>query len=112
MRVLHTAKLKVEEIDEGRVGYAILSHTWAEEEVTFQDMKGEPLVHKKGFSKLRSSCIQAANDGYEYIWIDTCCIDKSSSAELSEAINSMVQTWMDTAGTYCTRRAREHVLFL
>ena len=31
----------------------------------------------------------ALNDGWDWIWIDTCCIDKRSSAELSEAINSM-----------------------
>lgn len=71
--------------------YAILSHTWGDDEVTFQDMQGELPVYKKGFSKVERSCKQAKSDGLDYIWIDTCCIDKSSSAELSETINSMYQ---------------------
>jgi hypothetical protein len=36
----------------------------------------------------------AASEGYEYLFIDSCCIDKSSSAELSEAINSMFEWYM------------------
>ena len=31
----------------------------------------------------------ARRDGYEHIWIDSTCINKDSSSELSEAINSM-----------------------
>ncbi|PMD45791.1 HET-domain-containing protein [Hyaloscypha variabilis F] len=103
MRLLHTTKLVVEEFVESQsksYRYAILSHTWNEEEVTFQDMQGEVPTYKKGFSKLKSSCIQAKKDGYEYIWIDTCCIDKSSSAELSEAINSMYRWYKEAAICY------------
>ncbi len=102
MRLLHKTKLKVEEFVETDVKsykYAILSHTWGEEEATFQDMQGKLPKHKNGFSKLQNSCIEANKDGYEYIWIDTCCIDKSSSAELSEAINSMYR-WYEEA-TIC-----------
>ncbi|KAF8848189.1 HET-domain-containing protein [Acephala macrosclerotiorum] len=103
MRLLHTTKLIVEEFVESQsksYSYAILSHTWGEEEVTFQDMQGKIPTHKKGFSKLKSSCFQAKKDGYEYIWIDTCCIDKSSSAELSEAINSMYRWYKEAAICY------------
>ncbi|PIL28692.1 hypothetical protein GSI_08736 [Ganoderma sinense ZZ0214-1] len=39
--------------------------------------------------KIRHACRVARENGFRYIWIDSCCIDKSSSAELSEAINSM-----------------------
>ncbi|KAI1798209.1 HET-domain-containing protein [Ganoderma leucocontextum] len=39
--------------------------------------------------KIRMACAVAREHGYRYIWIDSCCIDKSSSTELSEAINSM-----------------------
>ena len=88
MRLLHTTKLKVGEFTKPPK-YATLSHTWGEEEITFQDMQGDLQVQKKGFSKIRGICTQAKKDGFDYIWIDTCCIDKSSSAELSEAINSM-----------------------
>lgn len=103
MRLLHTTKLRIEEFMESQSKpyvYAILSHTWGEEEVTFQDMQGEVPIHKKGFSKLKNSCLQAKKDGYEYIWIDTCCIDKSSSAELSEAINSMYRWYKEAAVCY------------
>jgi hypothetical protein len=35
-----------------------------------------------------------------YLWIDTCCIDKSSSAELSEAINSMYRWYEESNVCY------------
>nr|VWP01208.1 Zn(2)-C6 fungal-type domain-containing protein [Ganoderma boninense] len=37
--------------------------------------------------KIREACAVARANGFRYIWIDSCCIDKSSSSELSEAIN-------------------------
>lgn len=52
---------------------------------------------KQGIEKILNCCNVAMKDGYNYIWIDTCCIDKSSSAELSEAINSMFR-WYREAG--------------
>jgi hypothetical protein len=69
--------------------YAILSHTWGNDEVTFQDLQRGHYEHKLGFTKIRLTCQQAKQDGLSWCWVDTCCIDKSSSAELSEAINSM-----------------------
>jgi len=72
---------------------AILSHTWAEEEVSFQEMQrvnvDDMVRSKKGFDKIRLTCEQAQGDRIDWAWVDTCCIDKTSSAELSEAINSM-----------------------
>ncbi|KAI0871149.1 hypothetical protein GGS24DRAFT_492441 [Hypoxylon argillaceum] len=38
---------------------------------------------------IQCDSLQLQESGYSYVWIDTCCIDKSSSAELTEAINSM-----------------------
>lgn len=71
-------------------GYAILSHTWDAEEVSFQDMQIiETARQLKGFGKIELTCRQAIADGLRWAWVDTCCIDKKSSAELSEAINSM-----------------------
>ena len=70
--------------------YAILSHTWGDDEVSFQDMADlERARKKKGFSKIERTCQLARDRNIEYAWVDTCCIDKSSSAELTEAINSM-----------------------
>ncbi|KAH0523838.1 hypothetical protein TsFJ059_008789 [Trichoderma semiorbis] len=79
--------------------YAILSHTWGEGEVIFQDMdsKNRPAaMRKRGWRKLEDSCRRAAKDGFQYIWIDTCCIDKTSSTELAEAINSMFQWYKES----------------
>ncbi|KAL2066398.1 hypothetical protein VTL71DRAFT_2469 [Oculimacula yallundae] len=112
MRLLHTATLKLEEflasspIDKLGVRripeYAILSHTWGQEELSYQDMTGDRTIaeQKAGFNKVRDSCWQARSNGYEYIWIDTCCIDKTSSAELSEAINSMFKWYKDSSVCY------------
>ncbi|OAG10611.1 HET-domain-containing protein [Paraphaeosphaeria sporulosa] len=73
--------------------YAILSHTWGAEEVSFVEMKKkkyrDQAKAKAGFSKIGGCCARAKKDGYNWAWVDSCCIDKRSSAELSEAINSM-----------------------
>lgn len=72
--------------------YAILSHTWENDEVTFQEFNNLESAQKKaGFAKIEKTCELAAAKGIPYVWVDTCCIDKSSSAELSEAINSMFE---------------------
>lgn len=77
--------------------YAILSHTWHEEEVLFEDLQDiSQATTKAGFTKVLFCCNQARTDGLKYVWIDTCCIDKASSAELSEAINSMYR-WYQNA---------------
>lgn len=82
--------------------YAILSHTWGknEEEVTFRDLTDGTGTTKAGYRKIRFCGEQAAQDGLQYFWVDTCCIDKSSSAELSEAINSMFRWYRDAARCY------------
>ncbi|KAM7197482.1 vegetative incompatibility protein HET-E-1 [Naviculisporaceae sp. PSN 640] len=92
MRLINAVTLEFEEfLDPSSVQYAILSHTWEAEEVTFSDMTNwKPSVKKKaGFIKIRETCRLARQRKLKYVWIDTCCIDKTSSAELSEAINSM-----------------------
>ncbi|KAF9060473.1 heterokaryon incompatibility protein-domain-containing protein, partial [Rhodocollybia butyracea] len=94
MRLLRTTGTDPELVyfaDEKKIPrYAILSHVWGDEEVTFQDMQ-DPSKRKsmKGWSKVVRACKLARSEDWEHIWIDTCCIDKSSSSELSEAINSM-----------------------
>ena len=69
-------------------GYAILSHRWGDGEVSFQDVQtgNAAAAAGPGYRKLREACRVALSHGFRYIWIDTCCIDKTSSAELSEAI--------------------------
>ncbi|GAB1314718.1 hypothetical protein MFIFM68171_04928 [Madurella fahalii] len=91
MRLLNTATLELQECNHDNVPpYAILSHTWGPEEVTFQVWQDrERASQNGGFMKIQNACMQARRDRIGYIWADTCCIDKTSSAELSEAINSM-----------------------
>lgn len=94
MRLLHTQKHTLEKFESGCVPrYAILSHTWGEEEVLFQDINPSLDVakQKKGWPKVAGSCEVARRLGYEYIWIDTLCIDKTNNVELGKAINMMFE---------------------
>ena len=98
MKLLNANSRKLESFAGHRVPpFAILSHTWNQDEVTLQDLTVDPNVEsKKGYAKIRYTCDQAIRDGLDYCWVDTCCIDKTSSAELSEAINSMF-SWYQNA---------------
>ncbi|KAH9203299.1 vegetative incompatibility protein HET-E-1 [Leptodontidium sp. 2 PMI_412] len=80
--------------------YAILSHRWEAGEVTFKDLTDGTSEGKAGYSKIQFCGEQARRDKLEYFWVDTCCIDKSSSAELSEAINSMFRWYQEAARCY------------
>ncbi|KAH6974983.1 heterokaryon incompatibility protein-domain-containing protein [Ilyonectria sp. MPI-CAGE-AT-0026] len=82
--------------------YAILSHTWGAdiEEVSFQDLAEGTGKSKLGYEKIRFCGNQARLDGLLYIWVDTCCIDKSNNTELSEAINSMFHWYHNAAKCY------------
>jgi len=81
--------------------YAILSHTWGPDEVSLYDMQNlESARRRQGFEKIQYTCQQAIRDGWDWAWVDTCCIDKTSSAELSEAINSMHRWYSNSAVCY------------
>ncbi|RSM15850.1 hypothetical protein CDV31_004792 [Fusarium ambrosium] len=103
MRLINTKTLKLEEFNEvNRPPYAILSHTWGDQEVTFEDMQDDSgkYVLKTGYPKILQTCKVARGFNIDYAWVDTCCIDKSSSAELSEAINSMFRWYHDAEICY------------
>lgn len=111
MWLINTSALRLERFeDETKLpDYAILSHTWGEQEVSFEQMntleggldttmrriRGSP-----GYKKIQRACMQARNDELDYAWVDTCCIDKRSSAELSEAINSMFRWYQKASVCY------------
>ena len=82
--------------------YAILSHTWGADtdEVTFKDLEEGTGERKAGYTKIRFCGKQADNDGLEYFWVDTCCINKPNHTELSEAITSMFRWYRDAAKCY------------
>jgi len=96
MRLLNTQTLQLKYfIGDQTPLYVILSHTWGEDEVLFADMQNGTAPQRKGYKKVLETCRQALKDRYLWVWIDTCCIDKSSSAELQEAINSMYQWYAE-----------------
>lgn len=80
--------------------YAILSHTWGEEEISFQDVEVGIARNKAGWRKLEFCVKQAEADGLQYVWIDTCCIDKKNAVELSAAINSMFRWYQKASRCY------------
>ncbi|KAF2823216.1 HET-domain-containing protein, partial [Ophiobolus disseminans] len=101
LRLQNDGPFNLKEFIDGDIPhYAILSHTWdrSSDEVTFQDVHSDAgdWKAKKGYKKLIFLEQQARKDGLDYFWIDTCCINKESSAEHSEAINSMFR-WYQRA---------------
>jgi hypothetical protein len=82
--------------------YAILSHTWEadSEELTFQEMMSGTGKNKIGYKKIQFCGDRAQKDGLEYFWVDSCSIDKTSSAELQEAINSMFRWYQNAVKCY------------
>ena len=120
MRLLHVSTFELEDfVDEECPRYIILSHTWGKEEITYQEILLEETIqqlksaklflseqvinsdqqYKQGCLKIAGCALRAYGEGAEYIWCDTCCIDKTNSTELSEAINSMY-TWYKDQGCY------------
>jgi hypothetical protein len=96
MRLLHTKKLELTEfIGTSVPEYVILSHRWEQDEVQYSDIQAKTANGREGYTKLTGACQQARVDGYDWIWIDTCCIDKTNSVELQEAINAMFEWYKD-----------------
>ncbi|EXM14084.1 Heterokaryon incompatibility [Fusarium oxysporum f. sp. vasinfectum] len=113
MRLLLAKSLLFEEVPSDKVPkYAILSHRWEVEEPSYSDMKTRfahrdtdllgagPLWTERNYRKIYEFGLMASQAGYKYIWVDTCCIDKSSSAELQESINSMYRWYMESDVCY------------
>ena len=97
MRFLNTRTLRFEQVPDSELHleknqYAILSHRWGadEDEVSFEDVQlSADFSNKKGCNKIKEFCTVASSANCRYGWVDTCCINKGNSSELSEAINSM-----------------------
>ena len=107
MWLLRTDFRELKYFDKPPRRYAILSHVWDDDEQTFQDIRQffpaytldlDPLAWAS--PKVRGCCVYAASQGFRWVWIDSCCIDKTSSAELSEAINSMYKWYRDATVCY------------
>ncbi|KAH8751898.1 heterokaryon incompatibility protein-domain-containing protein, partial [Hyaloscypha finlandica] len=98
MRLLNTETLQLQQFDqEPFPPYAILSHRWGDQEIPFQELEAGLGKDRDGYQKITTFCAQARDRGFEWAWVDTCGIDKTSSAELSEAINSMYKWYEQSA---------------
>ena len=97
MRLLHTTKYELHEHRANAIPeYAILSHRWCRDgEITLQMLKTADLLDGSlatpQLEKIRGACKEAARQGLEWVWIDSCCIDKTTSEELARSIRSMFQ---------------------
>jgi hypothetical protein len=102
MRLLnvHTLELKEFVGEETEPAYAILSHTWQDDEVNFAEFASHKIRCGRGYDKIVSLCELACKRGLNFVWIDTCCVDKRSSAELSETINSIFRWYSQAAECY------------
>jgi hypothetical protein len=80
--------------------YAILSHTWGGQEVTFDDLNNNTGSSKDGYEKLKFCAKQAEQDGLRYFWVDTCCINKTDAVELQYTINSMFRWYQSAVKCY------------
>jgi len=109
MRLINTETGLIQEfIGDDVPEYAILSHTWEKDEISLQefqrltdpDFADDPKTAvgkaKAGFIKIKSCVELAASKGIPYVWVDTCCIDKTSSADLTESINSMYRWYANS----------------
>ena len=107
MRLLNAETYELKDIRQN-VAYAILSHRWYEEEITFDSLNAAQLQNHQEQSpqldKIRGTCAQAVADGLKWVWIDSCCINKESSQELTRSINSMFQWYQkaEVCYTYLT----------
>jgi Heterokaryon incompatibility protein (HET) len=104
MRLLNAKTFDLEEfVDSNVPGYAILSHTWSGDEITFAEVQSgfsDILSTRRGYQKIVFTTSEARKDGLKYAWVDSCCIDKSNSSELSEAINSMFNWYRNATICY------------
>ena len=113
MRLLNANTLEFEEFYDYQIPkYAILSHRWGppSEEVSYNDYISGRKKNTAGYEKIVRLCYISRSQALAYCWIDTCCIDKSSSAELSEAINSMF-SWYQRAQVCYAYLADVHGMF-
>jgi hypothetical protein len=106
MRLLNARTFQLREFFELEVQpYAIISHRWGDNDLTFRDVESQTWLEKingdtPSSKKIKGCCRQALKDELEWVWIDTCCINKLSSEELSMSINSMYQWYQKAAVCY------------
>lgn len=90
MRLINTETLELHDFTTQEIpAYAILSHRWNDEEVSYKEFSKGRRQETKGYRKILEYCDFLRRWKRKWACVDTVCVDKRSSAELSEAINSM-----------------------
>lgn len=95
MRLLDVTTFELHEHRNDAISeYAILSHRWLRDgEISFQLLDSSRLrdtsLPTPQLEKIRGACEQARKQDTQWIWIDSCCIDKTNSEELARSIRSM-----------------------
>lgn len=73
-----------------KIKWVIFSHRWGEAEPVYEEVKENKLSDKPGHKKLRNFCEVAHGEHHaEFVWSDTCCINKKDSTEYARSIRSM-----------------------
>jgi hypothetical protein len=67
MRLLNTTTFELHQFFGDKIPYyAILSHTWGDDEVTFEDLRAGRGQKMVGWKKIVGCCNQARDEGWEY----------------------------------------------
>lgn len=71
IKLINARTLELEEFFDSVLPYTILSHTWGDEEVSFQDMSSPNPGEKAGYGKITMTCQLTLNHNMMYAWVDT-----------------------------------------
>ncbi|KAG6328255.1 hypothetical protein ID866_10834 [Astraeus odoratus] len=55
---------------------------------------------RSGYQKMHEICKQAQENGWAWLWVETCRINKQSSSELSETLDSIYQWYADSGRSH------------
>jgi hypothetical protein len=114
MRLINVKTKQLRELSKEEKGpekYAILSHTSgrSETEVSVEDLTNfeskteeakAKVQGKEGWWKIFKACQKAISDGHEWLWADSCCIDRSIPEEWSNSVKSMFDLYKEAAVCY------------
>ncbi|KAH9990067.1 hypothetical protein F4779DRAFT_610172 [Xylariaceae sp. FL0662B] len=106
MRLLNAKQIRLESFPNAETpyvpDYVILSHRWRDREISFQEIQSltPELENTDGYMKIKRCCEIAVSVGFDYVWVDTCCIDKTNLVDLSESLNSMFQWYRQAQACY------------
>ena len=101
MRLINThTKTFVEFPEREAPEYAVVSHKWGSDEVSYSDFLEDTYRRGRGWLKILKACKIAAARNVHWLWLDACCIDKRNTAEVAKSINSMYKWYQNAKECY------------